>query len=97
MNNNIKNNVHSVKTKKYIISSPLEREKIRQKLIKNNLINQLFNSSNKKKFDTIISIITNYKTNKPDLISISSMNKTTENNINIINSSKQKYMHIIKL
>ena len=63
------------------INSPLKRVKIRQKLIKYNQINQLFNSSNKKQFETIHNIVTNYKRYKPELISISHINKTTEKKI----------------
>ena len=46
--------------------------------MKNNQINKLFNSSHKKKFETINNIVTNYKIYEPDLISISKINKSTE-------------------
>ena len=74
-------NMVSRKDNKAKIYSPLKRGKIRQKLIKYNQINQLFNSSNKKQFETIHNIVTNYKTYKPELNSISHINKTTEKKI----------------
>ena len=90
-NINKKTNNNTKKRKEYI-DSPLKKGKIRQKLIKYNQINQLFNSSNKKKFETVSNnIITNYKIYKSDLIAISTINKTTEKNINSI---KSKNLHI---
>ena len=94
INNNIKNIMNRNKrNNKEYITSALKKRTIRQKLMKNNQINQLFNSSHKEKFTTINSIVTNYKMNEPDLISISKINKSTEKDANI-NSIKQKYLHI---
>ena len=83
LNHNTKQSViTNKKTIKETIDSPLKKRKIRQKLIKFNQINQLFNSSNKKHFETINNAVTNYKLYKPELISISSnTNKNPEKNI----------------
>ena len=80
LNNITKSNINTSK-KQNNIESPFKKGKIRQKLIKNN-INQFTSSSNKKQFETINNIISNYKVYKPDLVSISSnINKTIRKNI----------------
>ena len=99
IDNNIKDNVRSTKkSNKGYVDSPLKRGKIRHKLIKYKQISQLFDSLNKKKFETISSLITNYNTNhrnfKPNLISISTINKSTERREKNINNSKSKYSEI---
>ena len=72
---------NNIKRQKQFINSPIKKGKIRQKLIKSNHMNQLFNSSNKKKYKTIHNIITNYKMYKPNLISISTKTNKTEQRI----------------
>ena len=99
IDNNIKDNVRSTKkSNKGYADSPLKRGKIRHKLILYNQISQLFDSSNKKRFETINSLNTNYNTNHKifmsNLISISTINKTTEKTEKNINSNKPKYSHI---
>lgn len=69
------------------ISPPSKKITIRQKLIKNK---QIFNSSNKKKYQTISNIIGNYKMFKSNFISLSSLgNKIIEKNITV----RQKQSH----
>jgi hypothetical protein len=82
INQNIKQKQYCKKfNKDFKKWSPFKKGKIRQKLIKNN-INQFTSSSNKKQFETINNIISNYKVYKPDLVSISSnINKTIRKNI----------------
>ena len=79
-------NINKKLQKEFINSnSPLKKGKIRQKLIKYNQINQLINSS-KKQFETIHTIVNDFKISKPDLNSISNINKTEKN----ISNNKNK-------
>ena len=80
-NNNVKYSGNNIKREKQYLNSPIKKGRIRQKLIKSNHINKLFNSSNKKKYKTIHNIITNYKMYKPNLISISTNTNKTEQRI----------------
>ena len=78
------NNIFNIPNKERI-SYPLQKGKIRQKIIKYK-INQLFNSSNKKEKEKENSrhIITNYKMNNLDFIQISNTYKTYQKNISNI-------------
>ena len=93
INYNVKYTITSNKrNNKEHIPSDLKKGKIRQELMKSNQISESFNSSHKKKFETINSIVANYIIYDPDLISILIINKSTETDTNF-NSIKPKYLH----